>query len=161
MAVTILGTQVNWNDGTTTSTASQSGKISSVDTQSGVFVSTFAIGTYQLVRTAGFLQYNSYGGQFAGGYYLNTTRVVVMQGSFSRGDFSSAPCVVTSSNVPQDYNSHWWYVSNISELSITVPTAGGGSVAILTGTWRSRGQFIGRGVVNPRYGNFALMQRVS
>jgi hypothetical protein len=34
-------------------------------------------------------------------------------------------------------------------------------VAILTGTWRSRGQFIGRGVVNPRYGNFALMQRVS
>lgn len=164
MAVTIFGTNVTWNDGTATYTASGTGKVTNIDTQTGVTISSFVVGTYQLVRTAGFLTNSSYGGQFVGAYYINSNTVSVQQNGFDRGAYSSSPCVVTSTTVSQDYNSNWWYATGVSadSSSITIPTVSTtATVTLLAGTWKSRGQCVGRGVVTPRYGNFVLMQRVA
>ena len=162
MAITLAGTTVTWNDGTTNGSSSPTQSIITIDTQKNTRpITTFAIGTYQLCRTSGFPVNNSQGGSATGAWYLNSQTCANWGGYGTPGATSvaansAAPYVVASSTVTNDYNYVWYSYAGINPSTSTV-----GQCA---GTWWGRGQMYGRGITavgTQNHGNFVLLQRVA
>lgn len=162
MAITLTGTTVTWNDGTTNGSTTPTGTIITIDTQKNTRpISTFAIGTYQLCRTSGFPVNNSQGGSATGAWRLNSQTCLNYggygtPGATLNGTNTVAPYIVGSSTVTNDYNYIWYSYAGLNPST--------SAVGQLTGTWYSRGQLFGRGITavgTLNHGNFSLMQRVA
>lgn len=156
MAVTATTSAITWNDGTTSTSYAYTGVVA-VDTQSNSRpITTFAIGTYQLVRTSGFMQNNTQGGPITGAYLQNSTGLYLWTSAVLLPAVDGALYVPSTSTVTNDYNYAWygWAYTGTGAN----PPAG---TAALVGTWYSRGQMFGRGLVSANHGNFCLMQRVA
>lgn len=165
MAVTVTGSTITWNDGTTTTTASAwpETTVNAITTTNGSYVGTFAIGSLTLMRTSGGLINFGYGGAFVACMYINNQTGAPFYGDVKLADNTIYASYVTST-FSQDLNNHWYQTTvTVNGSTSTLPTfnQSGTSVTALTGIWVSRGQFFGRGLVAPKHANFCLMQRIS
>ena len=162
MAITLAGTTVTWNDGTTNGASSPIQSIITIDTQKNTRpISSFAIGTYQLCRTSGFPVNNSQGGSATGAFYSNSQTCLNWGGYGTPGTTqvqqnTVAPYIVSSSTVTNDYNYLWYSYAGLNPSTSTVVQC--------AGTWWARGQMYGRGITavgTLNHGNFVLLQRVA
>ena len=164
MAVTITSTTVTYNDGTTVTTLNPAssmgyGTLSSIDTQSNARpIYTYAIGTFQLVRTSGYLQNNTLGGTRVGLYFLDNSNLSAYDvNNYTNLGTALSLGVVSATTVTNDYNYVWWGLA----YNYATNNAGNGTIGALVGTWYARGQMFGRGLVSQNHGNFCMMQRVA